>query len=434
MAEIWADNRTAVRNAPSKPYMTDQWEPTDDHLWQKVLNVARGRKRQMTRVGPKGPRTIHAPNHGRGFRHWPNQKAVAWAVKQYKGYGGKWKGRNEEGEEEVTTASVIASLTRDFPNDAFQQEALERMRLGSILTVGTYSQEHRWLDDLSLDGFTRLIKADEERRESYWEITAKGLRRVIASLGDELTAKMDRLLYGEYDLSEARKIAAWFQEHFRFKSPKTPKGQKDLKALADKLWWFLANGEPTSKPTVEIVWHELLPNVSELVRAFSSEGGTKVPTELRVGSTTYYNRAGLNADTLEKYAKRLERIWGSVRGWRAKALPGLKVAFVSPREMTGTSTGKYKSDQDTLLVRTTPAVLKRGDGYASFDYILLHELGHRYEAKNRIPADFDRPEWATSKYSRKEGESFAELFAIGHSRLTGPWDPAVLDRFEQVMS
>jgi len=94
--ELWSEDLTAERNAPSKPYMTDEWEPTDPRLWLRVLNIAKGRRRQMTRVGPKGPRTIHAPNKGRGFRHWPNQKAVAWAVKQYNGYGGRWKGRDEK--------------------------------------------------------------------------------------------------------------------------------------------------------------------------------------------------------------------------------------------------------------------------------------------------------------------------------------------------
>lgn len=82
--------------APSKPYMTDEWEATDQRLWLKVLNVARGEKRQMTRVGPKGPRTINAPNKGRGFRRWPSPRALAWAVKQYNGYGGQWKPRKED--------------------------------------------------------------------------------------------------------------------------------------------------------------------------------------------------------------------------------------------------------------------------------------------------------------------------------------------------
>lgn len=82
--------------APSKPHMTDEWEATDRRLWLRVLDVARGRKREMTRVGPKGPRTIHAPNKGRGFRHWPNPKAMAWAVKQYNGYGGQWEPRGKD--------------------------------------------------------------------------------------------------------------------------------------------------------------------------------------------------------------------------------------------------------------------------------------------------------------------------------------------------
>lgn len=100
-----AQARTAERNAPSKPGMVDKWDPTDRRLWLRVLQVAKGRKRQMTRVGPKGPRTIHAPNKGRGFRHWPNQKAVAWAVKQYNGFGGRWKGK---GENEKTASSGSA--------------------------------------------------------------------------------------------------------------------------------------------------------------------------------------------------------------------------------------------------------------------------------------------------------------------------------------
>lgn len=90
--------------APSKPYLTDKWEATDQRLWLRVLDVARGGKRQMTRTGPKGQRTIHAPNNGRGFRHWPNPKALAWAVKQYNGYGGKWRPKSEEQEAQKTSS------------------------------------------------------------------------------------------------------------------------------------------------------------------------------------------------------------------------------------------------------------------------------------------------------------------------------------------
>jgi hypothetical protein len=47
--------------------------------------------------------------------------------------------------------------------------------------------------------------------------------------------------------------------------------------------------------------------------------------------------------------------------------------------------------------------------------------------------DFDKPEWWTSKYSRTEGESFAELFAISNYNLTGPWDQKVVGKFEEFM-
>jgi hypothetical protein len=92
----------AAQNAPSKPYLTDTYNATDQNLWERVLMVARGDLRYMTRVGPNGPRTIHAPNHGLGYRHWPNMRAVAWAVKQYNGYGGRWKSKDKG--KEVTAA------------------------------------------------------------------------------------------------------------------------------------------------------------------------------------------------------------------------------------------------------------------------------------------------------------------------------------------
>jgi hypothetical protein len=31
-------------------------------------------------------------------------------------------------------------------------------------------------------------------------------------------------------------------------------------------------------------------------------------------------------------------------------------------------------------------------------------------------------------------ESFAELFALGHFNITGPWDKSKVERFEKLMS
>lgn len=91
----------------------------------------------------------------------------------------------------------------------------------------------------------------------------------------------------------------------------------------------------------------------------------------------------------------------------------------------------------------TPKVLKRELGsYGSVDYILIHELGHRYERKNHVPEDFDQTEWWSTRYSTMEGESFAELFAMGNWPAVARASLLVdqeelgkrLQRFEQVMS
>lgn len=415
----------AKQNAPSKPYLTDEWKPTDEPLWLKVLMVAKGRKREMTRVGPNGPRTIHAPNHGHGFRHWPNPKATAWAVKQYNGYGGRWKGKDEDGQEVTTKAAA-------------QQNALEQMRLGAILTTVEGTPEHRSMLALEDRDLVQLVEASDARREYYWDITYQGLRHVTASLGGELTRRMESLLQGDYDVEEAKKLAVWLNDNFRFKSPKTPRGQKQLKEQMDKLWWSLAHGGLVHRSSVQFTWDEIKPKVSDLVKYFSNEGMAVVSDKIEMGGNTYFNRAGLDNATLEKFAKRLEALFSTVTGWRSKALRGgLKVAFASPRDFRGTASGKYRQSEDTLYVRTTPAILKRGEGYGSLDYILIHELGHRYQALNPLPIDFDRPEWWTSKYSQTESlagsEAFAELFAIGHYHMTGSWDPMVVERFEKVM-
>lgn len=426
MTDLQPFSLTAQQNAPSKPYMTDEWKPSDERLWLKVLMVAKGRKREMTRVGPDGPRTIHAPNHGRGFRHWPNPKAVAWAVKQYNGYGGRWKGKDEDGQEVTTKA-------------AGHQMVLEQMRLGAVMTTVEATPLHRAMLDLERRDLVQLVEASDARREYYWDITYQGMRHVTASLGAEVTRRMENLLQGDYDVEEAKKTAAWLEQNFRFKSPKTPRGQKQLKELMDKLWWSLAHGGLVHRSSVQFTWEEIKPKVQDLVQYFSNEGTSVVLDQIELGGNTYLNRAGLNTATLEKYARRLEALFSTVKGWRAKAfVGGLKVAFASPKDFRGTASGKYRREEDTLYVRTTPAVLKRGEGYGGFDYILVHELGHRYEAKNHPAIDFDRPEWWTSKYSRTESlagsESFAELFAIGHFSLRGSWDPDILERFEKVMS
>jgi hypothetical protein len=69
------------------PNLTDEYEPTNPGLWEIVLQVTRGDRNEYS----AGDRTIHSPNNGSGFHPWPHPKGTAWAIKQYKGFGGKWR-------------------------------------------------------------------------------------------------------------------------------------------------------------------------------------------------------------------------------------------------------------------------------------------------------------------------------------------------------
>lgn len=267
-------------------------------------------------------------------------------------------------------------------------------------------------------------------------------------LGGSLDRAMTDLL-SSWSPAKAQQVGAWFEENFRVRSPKTPRRMKGLKDQAEKLRWWLtagpssyANQPETVEREVSRIWSEIRPRLDDLVAGFTDEGGVVVPREVVVGGNTYVNEVGASEAALRKYVARLEAIFGDLRGWHRRALVGgVTVVLASPRNFRGTAGGVYKrSEGGKLYVRATPDVLNRtGGAYGSFEYILTHEIGHRYEDKHRLPADFDKPGWWTTKYSMNEGESFAELFALSNFGLLPhpsqrQWDPAVVDRFEALMS
>lgn len=267
------------------------------------------------------------------------------------------------------------------------------------------------------------------------------IRLRAAGNGDELTRRMEDLLKN-FDTKKAEELGKWFGETFRVKSPKTPRGQKKLKELGDKLlWWLLhgkMHGEEPHRENIGYAWDDIKSQVPNLVKYFSDEGGKVVPKDMKVGNIHYLNLIGFEKSKFEKYVKQLDALFKSVKGWRKKAFVGtLKVALAGPKHFRGTSGGVYKSGEDTLYVRATPKVLKRGEGtYGSPQYIMIHELGHRFEYKHRPRIDFDRQMWKTTPYSRKEGEAFAELFALGHfgiKKAHTDWDASIQERFEEAM-
>lgn len=244
-------------------------------------------------------------------------------------------------------------------------------------------------------------------------------------------------LFEQFSWTEARELGDWIKEKFPVVwTSRTPRGQKAVKERLKLFHHSLIQTYDHGESRVEQLrsdWNELRPLVDNLARYFSLEGPVRVPPEIQVGSNTYRNLVGWPEARLTKFVAGLEELWASLKGWRRDALVGgLKVVLAGPKYFRGTATGVYRSGEDALYVRATPRVLKRTRGYADPQYILVHELGHRYEWKRPLPEDFDRIHWQTTRYSRKEGERFAELFALGHYDLKGPWDP-VVDRFERRM-
>jgi len=277
-------------------------------------------------------------------------------------------------------------------------------------------------------------------------------RRMVRStvtLEDELRRRINDLLTN-LSSEKTEDFAKWFRASFPvvFGSI-TPRGLKNLKRDAAFLYKFLENSwmfkdkdpEYVNARTKELKtrWEFVAPHVSDLVKYFSNEGkeeGSEIPVELKVGANIYINDIGFSKSKLEEYAASLEKVWNDLKGWRRKALvKGLTVKFARPQEFHGTSGGVYKRDRDWLLVRSIPKVLRRTGGtYGALDYILIHELGHRYARHFSI----DEEKFpATTPYSLKEGEAFAELFALGHFGITSAhrtWDPKIQQDFEAQMT
>lgn len=144
--------REAVKRAPSEPYPTDEYGATDRHLWKACLDVASGDRREFTESG----RTIHSPNDGRGFRNMPaNPNGIAWAVKQYNGFGGAWKPHRE----------ALDHLAQ-----------LYVMAQGGVVQT-PQGQPH----PLEKHGLVKL--AGRGASGAFWDITAKGARLVEDLLG-----------------------------------------------------------------------------------------------------------------------------------------------------------------------------------------------------------------------------------------------------------
>lgn len=238
-------------------------------------------------------------------------------------------------------------------------------------------------------------------------------------------------LFRDFSWKKLMEVGNWIDSSFTIRSSATPRGQKELKADAEFLLGVMIgmgieldhHGNPLGvsgdylgylKSETESRYGRIRDRLDDLERHFSRLK-SDVPDQIKIGKNVYINEVGFKLKVLQKHAKSLEAIWSSLKGWRKSALKGgLTVIFARSESFKGTAGGKYRRASDEMLVRATTKTLKYADDtYGSLPYVLVHELAHRYESKVGVDRDFGEG-WYTTRYSINDGETFAELFALGH--------------------
>jgi hypothetical protein len=159
--------------------------------------------------------------------------------------------------------------------------------------------------------------------------------------------------------------------------------------------------------------------------------------ELQLKNADYNNHSIMSEKKFIQLANEIDLFLSTLTGVHKKSLsPRLIVVFVKKQDSAAKA--KYKSKEDMIYIRPDRAT--PGDAYASFNYIMVHELGHRYLSHNKVNFDYDASHWITTPYSRTDSmigeEKFAELFALSHFNYTGkPFDSydKTIQRFNSEM-
>ncbi len=271
-------------------------------------------------------------------------------------------------------------------------------------------------------------------------------RFLEASLEHEFAQRFDKLLSYAPDnppAVEVHDFRKWIAANFKL-TGRVPAEAKRAREDLERFWRYLETAEshgfmPGVFPTsFGESWHHLRTELPTIVQFLSAEGTGKAPVfEKKVGGNTYVNMVGAAEPRFDAMIGAIEGVFSGLSGWRRKALDGgLHVVFAGPKDFHGTASGKYRSEQDQLWIRATTGgkIEQRGAGYGGLAYVITHELGHRYERKHHVLFDFDRPEWLTTSYSHKDGESFAELFALSNFGITNQGGGEILPRFEHLMA
>lgn len=153
-----------------------------------------------------------------------------------------------------------------------------------------------------------------------------------------------------------------------------------------------------------------------------------------IGNITFINNSSMAVSRFKSTSKTISALLKRLKGYHAKAIQKpLEIHFKYAKDMK--SRAYYKSDLDQIWVKESSKA--DNELYGHLLYIIVHELGHRYEQFYKIPKGFKDIDFYTTKYSKVDGysasETFAELFAVSFWEDKYPEYIDQIERFKKLM-
>lgn len=236
------------------------------------------------------------------------------------------------------------------------------------------------------------------------------LKSILESKSNDELIKMGNKFMKKWDDSMYPEVLEWIT-YFK-KSGKAPRGMskvfKDIQYLHG-----IADRKPNFVPQPVTAmfgwWDHYGYDMKEIVEKLANKNET---TKVILNGVTYYNYSSMSEKRFISTTKKIDSFFKNFKSkYKLPLQKNLEVHFKYSKEIRAKAV--YKSLLDQIWVKESSKV--DTEAYGHLLYILVHELGHRIQKifpYETPPVDFDKPEWWTTDYSRKEGESFAELYAI----------------------
>lgn len=238
----------------------------------------------------------------------------------------------------------------------------------------------------------------------------------------------------DFDESKMTKLIQ-FMEHFPV-SGKAPRGMKKDKEKVDHLHNMIKlhqeTGLVSSNISAVFSYYQKKEDLDHLIDSFS--GKDKVE-KIKHGRLTFINESSMSEKRFKENAKGVFELLKGLKGFHRKAIEKpISISFKKASDMKSKAT--YKSESDEMWLKES-LKLDPEERYGSIQYVIMHELGHRFERKFGHPENFSESNSYTTDYSKTESwsgsEPFAELFALSNWKDKYPQFEDKINRFEKGM-